>query len=113
MNNIEQVKKKLLARKQQLEEDLARLSRERFHEDQVVPDPSDQAFVSVLEELNISLQLNELDEYARIVKALELIDQGAYGTCTDCDQPISEKRLSLFPNATRCLVCQEAREERV
>jgi DnaK suppressor protein len=110
MSNVAHIKKKLLVRKQQLEADLSRLSREKVS-DSEVPDPSDQALVSTLEELNISLQNNELAEYARILKALEMIDQGSYGKCSDCDQPISERRLQLFPNATRCLSCQEAREE--
>ena len=46
-----------------------------------------------------------------INNALEMIDNGTYGICTECGNPISEKRLMLFPNATRCLACQEALEE--
>ncbi|HVW98828.1 MAG TPA: TraR/DksA C4-type zinc finger protein [Candidatus Babeliaceae bacterium] len=111
MSNVAQIKKKLLARKQELDQDLARLSREKVSDDQVA-DPTDQASASTLEELNISLQNQELEEYAMILKALDMIEKGTYGTCTDCGQPISEKRLTLFPNATRCLACQELREER-
>ena len=40
-----------------------------------------------------------------------MIEDGTYGECVDCHNPISEKRLKSFPNATRCLVCQEAFEE--
>lgn len=28
-------------------------------------------------------------------------------TCTDCDNPIPEKRLRAVPSATRCTSCQE------
>jgi DnaK suppressor protein len=111
VSNIAQIKKKLLTRKLELDQDLARLSRERVADDQV-SDPTDQASASTLEELNISLQNQELEEYAMILKALDMIEKGTYGTCTDCGIAISEKRLTLFPNATRCLACQEAREER-
>lgn len=109
--NVALIKKKLLARKQELEADLTRLSREKVIDDQV-QDPADQAMAANLEEINISLQNNERDEYAMIVKALDMIDQGTYGKCVDCGQPISEKRLMMYPNATRCIGCQEAREER-
>jgi RNA polymerase-binding transcription factor len=111
VKNIAEIKKKLLERKQILEEDLVRLSQEKVSDDQV-QDPGDQISASTMEDLTISLQNNELGEYAMILKALDMIGKGTYGTCTECDQPISEKRLSLYPNATRCLACQELIEER-
>lgn len=110
MSNYEEIRKKLIARKQELEAALTRLYKEKITEDQVL-DTGDQAMSSNLEELKISLHHNELDEYKRVLKALEMIDKGVYGICTECGKPISEKRLQLFPNATRCLVCQEALEE--
>jgi DnaK suppressor protein len=109
--DINQVKKELLARKSQLEQELAQLARLKVSDDQV-PDAADQALISTLEEINISLQNNERAEYEMIIKALRMIDEGTYGICSECGQPISEKRLKLYPNATRCLVCQEAFEER-
>lgn len=111
MSDLTQIKGKLLARKQELEDELARLSREKFSDEQIA-DPADQASVSTMEDLNISLQNNERGEYEMILKALQMIEQGTYGVCLDCANPISEKRLTLYPNATRCLVCQEALEER-
>ena len=75
-------------------------------------DSGDQASSSSLETLRISLQDAELEEYNRILKALQMIDEGTYGMCFDCGQPISEKRLKLYPNATRCLSCQEQLEEK-
>lgn len=110
-SNVALIKKKLLARKQELEAELTRLSREKVTDDQV-QDPGDQALAANLEEISISLQNNERGEYAMIVKALEMIDQGTYGKCVDCGQMISEKRLMMYPNATRCISCQEAREDR-
>lgn len=110
MSDLGVVKKKLLSRKLELEDALSRLYKEKISEDEV-QDTGDQALASVLEELKISLHNNELDEYQMILKALERLDNGTYGICTECNNPISEKRLLLFPNATRCLICQEAFEE--
>lgn len=110
MSATQKVRKKLQERKLELEQEITRLSREKVSDDQV-QDPGDQAIASNMEDLNISLQNRELDEYARVKKALEMLDEGAYGICSDCGEPISEKRLALYPDATRCIVCQQAFEE--
>jgi DnaK suppressor protein len=110
VSNLEVIKDKLLIRKQELEQALSQLYREKVTDDQV-QDTGDQALSSTLEEIKISLHNNERDEYNMILRALEMIDNGTYGVCIECGNPISEKRLMLFPNATRCLACQEALEE--
>jgi len=104
------VKERLLKRKQELEETLTQMSSERVSDDQV-QDPGDQATSATMENLKTSLQNTEVQELRRITRALEKIDDGTYGICADCGGEISEKRLKMFPNAQRCLVCQEAFEE--
>jgi len=111
MSNVAHIKKELLARKMEIEKELERLSREKVTDDQV-QDPGDQAMASTMEEINISLQNNERNEYDMIIKALDMIDKGLYGKCSECGNPIAEKRLQMYPNATRCLACQEALEDR-
>lgn len=103
---LQQVRQGLMLRKQELEKELTELSSEKFSDDQV-QDPGDQAISSAMDSLRESLKNAEHIEYGRILKALEMIDAGTYGLCSDCEQPIKEKRLKHFPNATRCLVCQE------
>jgi RNA polymerase-binding transcription factor len=39
--------------------------------------------------------------------ALNRIDEGSYGTCFECDEEISHKRLQAVPWATLCIACQE------
>lgn len=109
--DLELIKKQLLARKAFLEVELTRLSQEKFTDDQV-QDPGDQALSSTLEDVNISLQNSGRGEYVMILKALDMIESGTYGICTECGKPIAERRLRLYPNATRCIACQEALEER-
>jgi DnaK suppressor protein len=43
--------------------------------------------------------------------ALRRIDSGSFGTCVDCEEEISLKRLAAVPWATRCIVCQERADE--
>lgn len=109
-HNLAAIKKTLLQRKLELEQELTRLSQEKFSDDQV-QDAGDQALSSTMESLNLSFQDTEREEYKRILHALDKLEEGTYGICVDCGQAISEKRLTSFPNAARCLSCQEAFEE--
>lgn len=108
--DLNEIKKHLLERKIELEQELQTLYTEKFSDDQV-QDPGDQALASTMESLRNSLQDSRIEEYHRIVNAMKMIDEGTYGICVDCHNPISEKRLKLYPNATRCLSCQELFEE--
>ena len=107
--DLQKIKEQLLHRKWELEEKLTSLSKEQLSDGQV-QDPGDQALTSTMEALRLSLQDAEVDEYRRISSALNKINEGLYGMCIECDNPISEKRLQLFPDTTRCLTCQEAFE---
>lgn len=109
-DNLERVKQELIARKNALEEQLKKLAQEKVGDTQT-QDPGDQASTSTMETLNSSLQDTERTEYEGILQALNKIDDGTYGICSDCNQPISERRLKLNPNASRCLACQEIYEE--
>ena len=109
--NHNEVRSILLIRKQELEEEFSHLDADR--DDDQIQDPADQASSSALETLKSSLQSNEYEEYKMIMNALEMIEEGAYGLCADCNEPISSRRLESYPNAARCLVCQETAEETV
>jgi DnaK suppressor protein len=60
-----------------------------------------------VERMNISAQI-----LSDVRAALESLDNGGYGTCEDCDEPISPRRLDAVPWARVCVKCQEARESR-
>jgi DnaK suppressor protein len=40
-----------------------------------------------------------------VLKALSKIEQGTYGTCERCGQPISEARLEAKPASAYCINC--------
>jgi DnaK suppressor protein len=44
--------------------------------------------------------------------ALERIDDGEFGICLECEEPISTKRLAVLPWAAYCLQCQELHDMR-
>jgi len=44
---------------------------------------------------------------ADVNKALKKIEDGTYGICENCRQPIDAKRLEIMPEARLCLKCQK------
>lgn len=57
----------------------------------------------------IFINRNQLDVMLlrEIQEALGRIESGDYGTCMECDEPISVKRLQAVPWALYCVHCQE------
>ena len=47
---------------------------------------------------------------ARIDRALAKLDEGTYGSCDACGEPIAPARLEALPDSTLCVAC--ARSER-
>lgn len=110
VQDLEKIKQDLVERKRELQEELVRLYKEKFSDE--VQDQGDQALSSTMELLSSSLQDSRVEEYNRIIRALDMIENGSYGICVDCHEPISEKRLKSYPDASRCILCQELFEER-
>ena len=47
----------------------------------------------------------------RIGSALQRIDDGYFGLCRSCDEPINPKRLDFDPTALNCIECASKGEE--
>lgn len=58
-------------------------------------------------EKNLSLEKTLEISLFNVNKALEKIEQGNYGICERCGQPISPERLIAFPSATSCMECKQ------
>jgi DnaK suppressor protein len=108
--SLEIIKNKLLERKKELEEALKSLATEDIDDDPG-QDLGDQVSSATSQVLRQSLSNSELAQYNKVLRALKSIDEGTYGICIDCDQQISEKRLNVYPYASRCISCQEAFEK--
>ena len=50
-------------------------------------------------------------ELRRIEAALRRCDEGRYGDCLECEEPIDPRRLELHPAATLCIHCAQARDD--
>jgi len=60
-------------------------------------------------EVHIQLKLKQTD--AKILQAIEgalrRIEEGSYGICRDCGEPIAEARLTAIPWTRSCISCKE------
>ena len=52
------------------------------------------------------------DEIAKISAALLRLDNGGYGVCLGCAEPINAQRLQVYPYANRCIECATFDERR-
>ena len=50
------------------------------------------------------------DELVAVRAALERMDEGSYGDCTDCGKPVGVARRLAQPSAARCIGCQSKAE---
>lgn len=51
----------------------------------------------------------EIDQF-KVNKALERLENGTYGYCLSCKQPLEIGRLEAMPDAELCVPCQERQE---
>lgn len=75
-----------------------------------LPDEMDLASSEYLQAFTFRLRGREKNLLDKIQRALERIDNGTFGVCEECDEPISVKRLQARPEATLCIRCKEEQE---
>lgn len=71
---------------------------------------ADHGTDTFMRELDSGLEENAEHLLAEIDGALARIDDGTYGICIACGQPIPEERLEAVPYASLCLDDKRARE---
>jgi DnaK suppressor protein len=82
----------------------------RERDAEATQDPADMAANAYTKELLVSMSANDRQLLESIDAALERIEEGKYGKCVNCGQPIQEKRLEAVPWARLCLRCQDLNE---
>ena len=81
--------------------------------DESADDSVDRANNSFNRELMFTLSDGERQMLILVEEAFERLDQGEYGSCTHCSQPIGLPRLKAVPWARYCIECQESDERGV
>jgi DnaK suppressor protein len=73
-------------------------------------DEDEQPLTEMSQAIASSRNRSRSNVLVRVVAALTRIDgdPDSFGLCTECDEPISEKRLQLMPYVELCVECQQA-----
>jgi DnaK suppressor protein len=71
---------------------------------------AEMATITYDRELDYTLGENSEQLLQLIDEALQRINDGTYGTCQRCAQPIAEARLEAIPYARLCIDCKRLEE---
>ncbi len=75
-----------------------------------LPDEADLATNVINQQVTFNIKQRELGKLKAIEEALMRMKEGSYGTCEECGEAISAKRLENRPWATLCITHAEERE---
>jgi len=70
------------------------------------PDRADLAYDYGYRDRRLSLLEQLEDQLTDVNKALDRIEEGTYGICTNCGEAIMHERLEALPYAELCIDCQ-------
>ena len=115
----EEFKKLLLHRREQLSDEVEKLSDEtlRHNRQEAAGDLSsmpihmaDIASDNFEKELNMDFIQMESAELRDIDEALVRVEEGDFGICEACTKPIPKTRLRAVPHARLCIACKREEE---
>jgi DnaK suppressor protein len=75
-------------------------------------DQADTGSKTFEREHEIALAASHREILGQTERAMTMIDEGTYGICESCGNPIGKARLQAFPRATLCMSCKEREERR-
>ncbi|MGD9961268.1 TraR/DksA family transcriptional regulator [Nocardioides sp.] len=75
-------------------------------------DQADLGATSFERDHELTVVNNSREMLAQTQRALARIDDGSYGVCESCGNPIGKMRVMAFPRATLCLSCKQREERR-
>jgi len=109
---MEPFKRELLARKEQIEKNLAGTFNEMSQMRTLdLNDEGDYAAIAVETDIDAAIVEQQRKELAEIELALGKINEGSYGICEMCEDEISIERLRVKNFARYCITCREITEK--
>ena len=112
MNNFEEIRKQLVAMRQELLLRVSEIQKDLRNENNPIEkDFEEQAVQMENEEVLNALDAENRATLLKIDHALQRIDAGNYGICAMCDTPIPIERLRAMPYTELCVDCAAEAEE--
>lgn len=108
MNSLDTTKKHLLELRSEYLRRIESIQKDTHHkEEPVEKDFAEQATQSENDDVLAALDDEAQLMIMHIEKAIARIDDGTYGLCKQCGEPIADKRLEALPFAELCIDCAE------
>ena len=79
-------------------------------ENSTFADEVDQMQVSASRDIGLATRELLQERAKRLSAALDRLNEGAYGVCVECAEPIAPARLEAVPEAENCIRCQAGLE---
>jgi DnaK suppressor protein len=73
-------------------------------------DEVDEIHISANREIGLATREMLVQHVNRLSAALDRLNDGEYGVCVDCAEPISPARLHVMPEVQTCVRCQDGIE---
>lgn len=113
--DLEFYKNLLLQLRREISHDIDDLEADAFATDGdrlSVDNPADIGSESFAQEFSLELLQRDEATLGEIDDALDRVENGTYGLCEACEEPIPKARLNAVPHARNCIECQRKAEAR-
>ena len=108
---LKELREALVAKRRQLEAEVGRsVLYEKGLDDDATKDLGDQANTAYTREFLFELGNGDRRLLREVLIALRKFDEGGFGECERCDEPIGDRRLDALPFARYCIDCQRRLE---
>jgi DnaK suppressor protein len=110
-HRLNELREALVAKRRQLETEVGRSALyEKGLDEDSTKDLGDQANTAYTREFQFELGNGDRRLLREVMTALRKLDEGGFGECERCGEPIAEKRLDALPFARYCIECQRRLE---
>lgn len=116
--DTDRIRQLLLGRQDELNAEYERaladhqLVRSQHQLDAAGDDEADTGAKTAEQAWELSLLRSIAERRGQVELALQRLNEGGYGMCEGCAEPIPVERLEVFPSATSCVACKQVGERR-
>ncbi len=108
--DLKKIKEELIKKRNEILDNLAKQDTSDINEKSGVEDTADIVSAELTRETLYKLSQAERETLFLIDLALKKIENGTYGICEECGEPIGEKRLEAIPWVRLCINCSQNEE---
>ena len=106
-DQLRDARARLVARRHELRQRIDRVQQDLRRQREPLPrDSTEAAIVVENDEVLQAIEATAGMELVHIAHALERMDAGTFGRCTECAGPVDAARLAAVPYAARCGDCE-------